>query len=131
MSILTSNRYEQVKPTVIQSNGASISTPIYIGLIIEQNNEETAANNARNAAMRQRSLEDARAPLKESEVQTATHPPSMPIEVIAEQPREIPTTRLKSHSSNELDRNRKYKIRRAALGDHPRKKKWMQLLPMV
>ena len=37
MSILTKNRYEQIKPTVIQSNNASISTPIYIGLITEQN----------------------------------------------------------------------------------------------
>ena len=66
MSILTRNRYEQVKPTVIQPNGASISTPIYIGLTTELNNEEAAANDARNAAMRQRRLEDARAPLKES-----------------------------------------------------------------
>ena len=37
MTTLTRNRYEQVKPTVIQSNGASISTPIYIGLTTEQN----------------------------------------------------------------------------------------------
>ena len=37
MTTLTRNRYEQVKPTVIQSNGSSISTPIYIGLTTEQN----------------------------------------------------------------------------------------------
>ena len=47
----------------------------------------------------------------------------MPMAVIAEQPREIPTTHSKSHSSNELDRNRGYKIRRAALGDNPTQEK--------
>ena len=33
--------------------------------------------------------------------------------------KEIPTTHSKSHSSNEVNRNREYKIRRAALGDNP------------
>ena len=41
----------------------------------------------------------------------------MASEVITEHPRDIPTTH--SQSSNEVDRNREYKIRRAALGDNP------------
>ena len=43
--------------------------------------------------------------------------PPMASEVITQQARAIPTTH--SHSSNEVDRNREYKIRRAALGDNP------------
>ena len=43
--------------------------------------------------------------------------PPMASEVITQQARAIPTTH--SHSSNEVDRNREYKIRRAALGDLP------------
>ena len=41
----------------------------------------------------------------------------MASEVITQQARAIPITH--SQSSNEVDRNREYKIRRAALGDNP------------
>ena len=41
-----------------------------------QNNEEVAANDERNAAMRQQRLEDARAPLKEDEAQMLQMLPS-------------------------------------------------------
>ena len=41
----------------------------------------------------------------------------MASEVITEHPRDIPTRH--SQSSNEVDRNREYKIRRTALGDNP------------
>ena len=82
-----------------------------------QNNEEAAANDARNAAMSQQRLEDARAPLKEDEAPDAPILPLMASEGIAQQRRAIPTTHSKS--SNEVDRNREYKIRRAALGDNP------------
>ena len=43
--------------------------------------------------------------------------PPIASEAITQQARAIPTTH--SHSSNEVDRNREYKIKRAALGDHP------------
>ena len=43
--------------------------------------------------------------------------PPIASEVITQQARAIPTTH--SHSSNEVDRNCEYKIRRAALGDNP------------
>ena len=84
-----------------------------------QNNEEVAANDARNAAMRQQRLEDARAPLRKDEAPYAPILPPMASEVITQQARAIPTTHSQSHSSNEVDRNREYKIRRAALGDNP------------
>ena len=82
-----------------------------------QNNEEVAANDARNAAMSQQRLEDARAPFKEGESPDAPILPPMASEVITQQARVIPITY--SQSSNEVDRNREYKIRRAALGDNP------------
>ena len=82
-----------------------------------QNNEEVAANDVRNAAIRQQRLEDARTPLKEGEAPDAPILPSMTSEVITQQARAIPITH--SQSSNEVDRNREYKIRRAALGDNP------------
>nr|WP_272159684.1 hypothetical protein [Synechococcus sp. AH-551-C10] len=82
-----------------------------------QNNEEVAANDVRNAAIRQQRLEDAREPFKEGEAPDASMLPPMASEVIAQQARAIPITH--SQSSNEVDRNREYKIRRAALGDHP------------
>ena len=82
-----------------------------------QNNEEVAANDAHNAAMRQLRLEEARASFKEGEAPDAPIVPPMASEVIAEHPRDIPTTH--SQSSNEVDRNREYNIRRAALGDNP------------
>tara|TARA_Y100000746_G_scaffold206040_1_gene193536 strand:- start:67 stop:435 length:369 start_codon:yes stop_codon:yes gene_type:complete len=84
-----------------------------------QNNEEVAANDVRNAAMLQQRIEDARAPLKEGEAPDASILPAMASEVITQQARAIPTTHSQSHSSNEVDRNREYKIRRAALGDNP------------
>ena len=37
MTTLTKNRYHQLKPTSLQPNGVSVSTPIYIGLTTEQN----------------------------------------------------------------------------------------------
>lgn len=114
MRILTKNRYEQIKPTVIQSNNASISTPIYIGLITELNNEDVAANDARNAAMRQRRLQDARAPLKESKAPRYSYPFFNVYRGDCRATAGIPTTHLKSQSSNEVNRNREYKIRRAA-----------------
>ena len=43
--------------------------------------------------------------------------PPLALEVITLQARAIPT--IHSQSSNEVDRNREYKIRRAALGDNP------------
>ena len=43
-----------------------------------QNNEEVAANDARNAAMHQQRLEDSRAPLKEREAPDAPILPPMP-----------------------------------------------------
>ena len=82
-----------------------------------QNNEEVAANDARYAALRQRHLEDARAPFKEGELPDAPILPPMASEVITQQARAIPSTH--TQSSNEVDRNREYKIRRAALGDNP------------
>ena len=82
-----------------------------------QNNEEIAANDARNAALRQQCLEDARAPIREGEAPDAPILPPMPSEVITQQARAIPITH--SQPSNEVDRNREYKIRRAALGDNP------------
>ena len=82
-----------------------------------QNNEEVAANDARNAAMRQQRLEDARAPFKEGEVPDAPILPPMASEGITQQARAIPI--IHSQSSNEVDRNREYKIRRAALGENP------------
>ena len=42
-----------------------------------QNNQEVAANDARNAAMRQQRLEDARAPFKEGEAPKAPFLPSL------------------------------------------------------
>ena len=81
-----------------------------------QINAEVAANDARNAAMRQQRLEDTRAPLKEGEEDAPILPP-MASEVIPQQVRAIPITH--SQSSSEVDRNREYKIRRAALGDNP------------
>ena len=84
-----------------------------------QNNEEVAANDVRNAAMLQQRIEDASAPLKEGEAPDASILPAMASEVITQQARAIPTTHSQSHSSNEVDRNREYKIRRAALGDNP------------
>ena len=82
-----------------------------------QNNEEVAANDARNAAIRQQRLEDAREPLREGEAPDAPILPPMASEVITQQARAIPITH--SQSSNEVDRNREYKIRHAALGDNP------------
>ena len=82
-----------------------------------QINEEVAANDARNAEMRQQRLEDARASLKEDEAPDAPILPSMDSEVIAQQVRAIPITH--SQSSNEVDRNREYNIRCAALVDKP------------
>ena len=67
--------------------------------------------------MRQQRLEDARATLKEGEAPDAPILPLMASEVITQQARAIPTTH--SNSSNEVDRNREYKIRRAALGENP------------
>ena len=37
MTTLIKNRYHQLKPTTLQPNGVSVSTPIYIGLTTEQN----------------------------------------------------------------------------------------------
>lgn len=37
MTTLIKNRYHQLKPTSLQPNGVSVSTPIYIGLTTEQN----------------------------------------------------------------------------------------------
>ena len=82
-----------------------------------QNNEEVAANDARNAAIRQQRLEDAIEPLREGEAPDAPTLPPMASEVMPQQVRAIPITH--SQSSNEVDRNREYKIRRAALGDNP------------
>ena len=82
-----------------------------------QNNEEVAANDEHNAAMRQQSLEESRVPFKEGEVPDAPILPPMASEMISQQARAIPTTH--SQSSNEVDRNREYKIRRAAQGDNP------------
>ena len=69
--------------------------------------------------MLQQRIEDARAPLKEGEAPDASILPAMASEVITQQARAIPTTHSQSYSSNEVDRNREYKIRRAALGDNP------------
>ena len=67
--------------------------------------------------MHQQRLEDTRAPLKEGEEPDAPILPPMASEVIPQQVRAIPITH--SQSSNEVDRNREYKIQRAALGDNP------------
>ena len=67
--------------------------------------------------MRQQRLEDARAPFKEGEVPDAPILPPMASEGITQQARAIPI--IYSQSSNEVDRNREYKIRRAALGENP------------
>jgi hypothetical protein len=87
----------------------------------KQINAEVAANDARNAAMRQQRLEDARAPLKEGEAPKAPFLPSLIEEGIEtlKQQLQNPNLYSQSHSSNEVDRNREYKIRRAALGDNP------------
>ena len=86
-----------------------------------QNNEEVAANDVRNAAMRQQRLEDARAPLKEGEAPKAPFLPSLLEEGIEAKKQQLQNPNLysQSQSSNEVDRNREYKIRRAALGDNP------------
>ena len=86
-----------------------------------QINEEVAANDARNAALRQQRLEDARAPLKEGEAPKAPFLPSLLEEGIEAKKQQLQNPNLysQSHSSNEVDRNREYKIRRAALGDNP------------
>ena len=87
----------------------------------KQMNEEVAANDSRNAAMRQQRLEDARAPLKEGEAPKAPFLPSLIEEGIEtlKQQLQNPNLYSQSQSSNEVDRNREYKIRRAALGDNP------------
>ena len=82
-----------------------------------QNNEEVAANDERNTAMRQQRLEDAREPLKEGEALDTPILPPMASEVITQQAQVIPT--IHSQSSNEVVSNREYNIRRAALGDNP------------
>ena len=86
-----------------------------------QINEEVAANDARNAAMRQQRLEDARAPFNVGEALKAPFLPSLIEEGIEtlKQQLQNPNLYSQSQSSNEVDRNREYKIRRAALGDNP------------
>ena len=86
-----------------------------------QINQEVAANDARNAALRQQRLEDARAPFNEGEAPKAPFLPSLLEEGIEAKKQQLQNPNLysQSQSSNEVDRNREYKIRRAALGDNP------------
>ena len=69
----------------------------------------------------QQPLADARAPFKEGEAPKAPFLPSLIEEGIEtlKQQLQNPNLYSQSHSSNEVDRNREYKIRRAALGDNP------------
>ena len=88
-----------------------------------KDNEEVAANDAHNEALRQQRLEEAAMPIEEGESPDAPilpPPPSQAIKEIAQQmPRHIP--RAHSQASRADTRNREYKIRRAALGDNPTK----------
>ena len=86
-------------------------------------NVEVAANDAFNAAQRQRRLQAAQVPIGLGEAPDAPilpPPPSEAIKEAAEQmPRHIP--RAHSQSTKYVDPNREYKIKRAALGDNPSK----------
>ena len=86
-----------------------------------QINQEVAANDARNAALRQQRLQDARAPFNEGEAPKAPFLPSLLEEGIEAKKQQLQNPNLysQSQSSNEVDRNREYNIRHAALGDNP------------
>ena len=66
-------------------------------------------------------LADARAPFKEGEAPKAPFLPSLIEEGIEAKKQQLQNPNLYSQSqpSDEVDRNREYKIRRAALGDNP------------
>lgn len=88
-----------------------------------KDNAEIAANDAYNEAQRQRRLQAAQVPIGVGEAPDAPILPLPPSEAIAEvaeqMPRHIP--RAHSQSPRQVDPNREYKIRRAALGDNPTK----------
>ena len=88
-----------------------------------QNEEEVKVMDIENERIYQQRLEDAAMPIKEGEAPDAPilpPPPSQAITEVAEQmPRHIP--RAHSQSPKQVDPNREYKIRRAALGDNPTK----------
>ena len=86
-----------------------------------QNEEEVKVMDIENERIYQQRLEDAAMPIEEGEAPDAPilpPPPSQAITEVAEQmPRHIP--RAHSQSPKQVDPNREYKIRRAALGDNP------------
>jgi len=88
-----------------------------------KNEQEVALMDAENERIYQQRLEDAAAPIREGEAPDAPILPPMPsespVEVSEKMPRHIP--RAHSQLSKEVDPNREYKIRRAALGDNPTK----------
>ena len=72
-------------------------------------------------ALRQQRLEDARAPFNEGEAPKAPFLPSLIEEGIEtlKQQLQNPNLYSQSQSSDEVDRNHEYKIRRSALGEKP------------
>ena len=88
-----------------------------------QNEEEVKAMDEDNERIYQQLLEDAAMPIKVGEAPDAPILPPPPsqslVEVPEQMPRHIP--RAHSQSARQVDPNREYKIRRAALGDNPTK----------
>ena len=88
-----------------------------------KDNEEVAANDAHNEALRQQRLEEAAMPIGLGEAPDTPILPSPPslarVEASEHQQRHIP--RAHSQSTKKVDPNREYKIQRAALGDNPTK----------
>ena len=88
-----------------------------------QNEEEVKAMDAENERIYQQRLEEAAMPIEEGEAPDTPILPPPPSQALAEVPeqmlRHIPRAHLQS--SNKVDANREYKIRRAALGDNQTK----------
>jgi len=86
-----------------------------------QNEEEVKAMDAENERIYQQHLEEAAMPIEEGEAPDASILPPPPSQAVLEMseplPRHIP--RAHSQSPKQVDPNREYKIRRAALGDNP------------
>ena len=88
-----------------------------------QNKEEVKAMDADNERIYQQRLQDAAMPIKEGEALDAPILPPPPSQVLVEVPEQMPRhiPRAHSQSARQVDPNREYKIRRAALGDNPTK----------
>jgi len=83
--------------------------------------EQVAAQDAENERIYQQRLEEAEAPIRESEVPDAPMLPPSPSQALLDTPQSVLRHMPKAHSqsSSEDSRNSEYLIRRAALGDNP------------